>query len=104
MAYFLYPELQSQLDITLATLSENRIRYRVDKEYKHDPLNPFVVQIKNFVVEIFCDYEKFCFIKYLIGKKLDDIVHLEKSLQQEIKTQPTVEIPEFMKEEVKNGY
>lgn len=101
MTYVLYPERSDQLYLTLETLSENGVRYRVNKEYKNDAPFYFLAQT-NFVVEIFCNYEKFCFMKYLIGKKLDDIVHLEKCLKEEVKEPSTVNIPEFMKSEVKN--
>lgn len=99
MPYVLYPERQDQLDLTINTLSENGIRYRVEKEYKHDPLNPFVAQIKNFAVEIYSDYNTFCFIKHLIGKKLDEIVHLEKCLQEPTQTE-VINVPQFQYEEV----
>ena len=106
MAYFIYPETPGQLEISTNVLVDNGIRFSVSQEYEHNPQNPFVAKIKNYVLEILCDWENFCFIKHLIGKRLDDIVYLETQLKAEYKTEEgssSVDIPVFMKEEVKNG-
>ena len=104
MAYFIYPETPGQLGISTEILADNGVRFRVGQEYEHNPDQPFVAKIKNYALEIFCDWEKFCFIKYLIFKRIEDIVHLEKSFKEEYKlteATKTVDIPIFMKEEVK---
>ena len=77
--------------------------FRIGQEYEHNPAQPFVAKIKNYVLEMFCDYNKYCFIKHLICKRLDDIVYLETQLKAEYKTEEVnkqVDIPEFMKERV----
>ena len=104
MSYFIYPETPGQLGISTEILSDNGVRFRVGQEYEHNPAQPFVANIKNYVLEIFCDWEKFCFIKHLICKRIEYIIHLEKSLKEEYKpleVKKSVDIPVFMKERVK---
>lgn len=103
MAYCIYPETLCQLEISTEILVDNGVRFRIGQEYEHNPAQPFVAKIKNYVLEIFCDWNKFCFIKHLICKRLDDIVYLETQLKAEYKTEEEnkqVDIPEFMKERV----
>lgn len=103
MAYFIYPETPGQLEISTEILADNGVRFRVSQEYEHNPAQPFVAKIKNYVVEMFCDWEKSCFIKHLISKRIEDIIHLEKSLKEEYKPEEvkkSVDIPVFMKERI----
>lgn len=103
MAYVIYPETQCQLEISTEILANNGVRFRIGHEYEHNPAQPFVAKIKNYVLEMFCDYNKYCFIKHLICKRLDDIVYLENQLKVEYKQAEgikSVDVPEFMKERV----
>ena len=93
MSYFLYPEQENQLDITVQALAENGVKFRIKRDFNKDfdffYFNVFSPR-KNYTVEIFCDYDKFTFMKYLISNKLDNLIHLEKCLKAEYKNKSNV--------------
>ena len=96
MSYFLYPEQESHLNITVETLADNGIKFRIKREYS-SIFAPFSIMFsgakQNYQVEIFCDYDKFTFIKYLIEKKLTKLEYLDKCLKLKTEKEKKVSCP-----------